>query len=44
MEEAVVDDTPVRMSAPREKRASLMEFDRTNSPIKIEMRTAGMAT
>ena len=44
MEEAVVDDTPVRMSAPREKRDSLMEFERTNRPITIEMRKAGMAT
>ena len=43
MEGAVVDDDSVRVSAPSEKRASLMEFDRMNSPIKIEMRNAGMA-
>ena len=43
MEGAVVDDDSVRVSAPSEKRASLIEFDRTNRPIKIVMRKAGMA-
>ncbi len=37
----VVDDLSVRTSAPKEKRTSLIEFKRMNSP--SNMREAGMA-
>ncbi len=43
MGEGAAEEIVAEVSAPREKRASLMEFEKTNSPIKTDMRKAGVA-